>query len=338
MKVAIFGAGATGGYLGLHLARSGVETTLIARGPHLQAMQENGVTVLSEGGSLNARPLCTSDPRDAGPQDYVIMTVKAHAGPGVVDAVQPLLGPSTAVVTAQNGVPWWYFYRSGGAFDGHRLVSVDAGGRQWDGIGPERAVGCVVYPATALEAPGVIRHRYGDRFTLGEPSGEKTSRVLALSRMLIKAGFRAPVRSIRDEIWVKLWGNVSFNPISALTLATLDRIAGDPGTRAVARAMMTEAKQIGEALGIRFRMSIEKRIAGTASVGAHRTSMLQDLEAGRTMEIDAIVTAVQEMGRLVDVPTPTIDLVLALLRQRAEAAEAMDPHGPLQLALGPASA
>ncbi len=320
MKVAIFGAGATGGYLGLHLARSGVETTLIARGPHLKAMQESGVTVLSGGDSLNARPLCTSDPREVGPQDYVIMAVKAHAGPGVVDAVQPLLGPNTAVVTAQNGVPWWYFYRSGCAFDGHRLESVDPGGRQWKGIGPERAVGCVVYPATELGAPGVIRHQYGDRFTVGEPSGEKTSRVVALSRMLIDAGFRAPVRAIRNEIWVKLWGNVSFNPISALTLATLDRIAGDPGTRAVAKTMMTEAKQIGEALGIRFRMDLEKRIDGTASVGAHRTSMLQDLEAGRTMEIDAIVTAVQEMGRLVRVPTPAIDLVLALLRQRAEVA------------------
>lgn len=320
MKVAVYGAGATGGYLGLHLARSGVDTTLIARGPHLAAMQRNGVTVLTDDGVLNARPRCTADPAEAGPQDYVIVALKAHSGPSVVEAMQPLLGPDTAVVTAQNGVPWWYFHKAGGPLEGRRLGSVDPGGRQWDGIGPERAIGCVVYAATEISEPGVIRHNYGNRFTLGEPSGEKTPRVKALSRALIAAGLRAPVRSIRDEIWVKLWGNVSFNPISALTLATLDRIAGEPDTRAVAKAMMTEAKEIGEALGIRFRIDLEKRLDGTASVGAHRTSMLQDLQAGRAMEIDAIIAAVQEMGRLVDVATPTIDVVLALVRQRAEVA------------------
>lgn len=320
MKVAVYGAGATGGYLGLHLARSGVDTTLIARGPHLAAMQRNGVTVLTDDGVLNARPLCTADPAEAGPQDYVIVALKAHSGPSVVEAMQPLLGPDTAVVTAQNGVPWWYFHKAGGPLEGRRLESVDPGGRQWDGIGPERAIGCVVYAATEISEPGVIRHNYGNRFTLGEPSGEKTPRVKALSRALIAAGLRAPVRSIRDEIWVKLWGNVSFNPISALTLATLDRIAGEPDTRAVAKAMMTEAKEIGEALGIRFRIDLERRLDGTASVGAHRTSMLQDLQAGRAMEIDAIIAAVQEMGRLVDVATPTIDVVLALVRQRAEVA------------------
>lgn len=321
MKVAVYGAGATGGYLGLHLARSGVDTTLIARGPHLAAMQRNGVSVLTDDGVLNARPRCTADPAEAGPQDYVIVALKAHSGPSVVEAMQPLLGPDTAVVTAQNGVPWWYFHKAGGPLEGRRLESVDPGGRQWDGIGPERAIGCVVYTATEIAEPGVIRHNYGNRFTLGEPSGEKTPRVKALSRALIAAGLRAPVRSIRDEIWVKLWGNVSFNPISALTLATLDRIAGEPDTRAVAKAMMTEAKEIGEALGIRFRIDLEKRLDGTASVGAHRTSMLQDLQAGRAMEIDAIIAAVQEMGRLVDVATPTIDVVLALVRQRAAVAE-----------------
>lgn len=320
MKVAIYGAGATGGYLGLHLARSGVDTTLIARGPHLAAMQRNGVTVLADGDALNARPLCTDDPAEAGPQDYVIVALKAHSVPTVVEAMQPLLGPDTAVVTAQNGVPWWYFHKAGGPLEGHRLESVDPGGRQWDGIGPQRAIGCVVYAATEISEPGVIRHNYGNRFTLGEPSGEKTPRVKALSRALIAAGLRAPVRSIRDEIWVKLWGNVSFNPISALTLATLDRIAGESDTRAVAKAMMTEAKEVGEALGIRFRIDLERRLDGTASVGAHRTSMLQDLQAGRTMEIDAIVASVQEMGRLVGVATPTIDVVLALVRQRAAVA------------------
>lgn len=320
MKVAIYGAGATGGYLGLKLALAGVDTTLIARGPHLAAMQENGVTVLADNEVLSARPFCTADPTQAGPQDFVIITLKAHSGPAAVAAMKPLLGPSTAVVTAQNGVPWWYFYRTGGPFDGHQLESADPGGRQWQEIGPERAIGCVVYAATEIAKPGVIRHLYGDRFTLGEPSGEKTARVKALSRALIAAGLRAPVRKIRDEIWLKLLGNVSFNPISVLTLANLDRIATEPATRAVAKSMMREAKQIGETLGVRFRLSLERRLDGTAAVGPHRTSMLQDLKRGRTMEIRPIVAAVQEMGRLAGVPTPTIDVVLALVRQRAEVA------------------
>ena len=320
MKVAIYGAGATGGYLGVKLALAGVDITLIARGPHLEAMKENGVRLLTDGDPLVARPFCTDDPAEAGPQDYVIITLKAHSAAQVVDAMQPLLGPDTAVVTAQNGVPWWYFHKVGDPWEGQRLESVDPGGRQWKGIGPERAIGCVIYVATEIAEPGVIRHLYGNRFTLGEPSGEKTARVKALSRALAAAGVRAPVRSIRREIWLKLWGNVSFNPISALTLATLDKVATEAGTRGVARAMMVEAQQIGEALGIRFRIDIERRIDGAVAVGAHRTSMLQDLEQGRAMEIDALVTSVQELGRLARVPTPAIDIVLALVRQRAQVA------------------
>ena len=320
MKVAIYGAGATGGYLGAKLALAGVDTTLIARGPHLEAMQRRGVRLLIDGDEIVAHPFCTDDPAEAGPHDFVIITLKAHSATHVVDAMQPLLGPDTAVVTAQNGVPWWYFYRVGGDWEGTRLESVDPGGRQWDGIGPERAIGCVVYVASEIAEPGVIRHLSGNRFTLGEPSGEKTARVRALSRALIGAGVRAPARRIRQEIWVKLLGNVCFNPISALTLATLDRVATEPGTRSVARAMMEETRAIGEALGIRFKLDIERRIDGAAAVGAHRTSMLQDLEKGRAMEIDALVTSVQELGQLVDVPTPTIDVVLALVRQRAEVA------------------
>ena len=320
VKVAIYGAGATGGYLGVKLALAGVDTTLIARGPHLEAMRRGGVRLLIDGEELVARPFCTGDPAEAGPQDYVIITLKAHSTPGVVDAMQPLLGPHTAVVTAQNGVPWWYFHGVGGEWEGTRLESVDPGGRQWDGIGPERAIGCVVYVASAIAEPGVIRHLSGSRFTLGEPSGGKSERVRALSRAFISAGVRAPMRSIRREIWLKLLGNVSFNPISALTLATLDRVATEPGTRAVARAMMEETRAIAEALGVRIRIDIERRIDGGAAVGAHRTSMLQDLEKGRAMEIDALVTSVQELGRLVGVATPAIDIVLALVRQRAEVA------------------
>ena len=320
MKVAIYGAGATGGYLGVKLALAGVDTTLIARGPHLEAMQEGGARLLIDGDELVAHPFCTDDPAQAGPQDYVVITLKAHSAPRVVEAMQPLLGPDTAVVTAQNGVPWWYFHGVGDRWEGMRLESVDPGGRQWDGIGPERAIGCVVYVASAIAEPGVIRYLSGSRFTLGEPSGEKSERIRALSRAFISAGVRAPVRSIREEIWLKLLGNVSFNPISALTLATLDKVATEPGTRAVARSMMEETRAIGEALGIRFRLDIERRIDGGAAVGAHRTSMLQDLERGRAMEIDALVTSVQELGRLVGVATPAIDIVLALVRQRAEVA------------------
>ncbi|MFQ5690335.1 MAG: 2-dehydropantoate 2-reductase [Gemmatimonadota bacterium] len=320
MRICIYGAGAIGGYLGVQLSRAGQDVTLIARGPHLAAMRKNGVKLLVDGEERVARPLCTDDPAVAGPQDYVFVTLKAHSVPGIVERMPPLLGPETAVVTAANGVPWWYFYGLEGPWRDHRLESVDPGGVVWDGIGPERVIGCVVYPAAEVVEPGVIRHVSGNRFTLGEPSGEKTERVRRLARTLIEAGFRAPVRDIRDEIWLKLWGNLSFNPISALTLATLDLVATDPGTRAVARAMMLEAQAIGEKLGVRFKVDVERRIDGAAAVGAHRTSMLQDLERGRPMEIDALAGAVQEMGRLVEVPTPTLDVVLALVRQRARLA------------------
>jgi 2-dehydropantoate 2-reductase len=320
MRICIYGAGAIGGYLGAQLALAGEDVTLIARGPHLEAMRNNGLRLRIGGEERVARPRCTSDPAEAGTQDYVIVTLKAHSVPGIVEPMQPLLGPETAVVTAVNGVPWWYFYRLEGRWEDRRIESVDPGGRQWDRIGPERAIGCVVYPACDVPEPGVIQHISGDRFSLGEPSGEKTERVKRISKALIDAGFKAPVRRIRDEIWVKLWGNLCFNPISALTQATLDVVATEQGTRAVARAMMLEAQAIGETLGVRFGVDVEKRIDGAAAVGAHRTSMLQDLDKGRPMEIDALVTAVQEMGRMVEVPTPTIDVVLALVQQRARVA------------------
>jgi 2-dehydropantoate 2-reductase len=321
MRICIFGAGAIGGFLGAELALGGFDVTLVARGPHLAAMQANGLKLIRDGEEKLAKVRAVGTAVEAGPQDYVVITLKAHSVPGVVDQLEPLFGPETAVVWGVNGVPWWYFHGLDGAWRDRRLASVDPGDVQWNGIGPERAIGCVVYPACEVIEPGVVKHVEGDRFTLGEPSGEKTARVTALSEALIKAGLKAPVRPrIRDEIWIKLWGNCCFNPISALTHATLDVIATDPGTRAVARAMMLEAQAIGETLGVKFGIDVDKRIAGAAAVGAHKTSMLQDLERGRPMEIDALVTAVQEMGRLVGVPTPTVDLVLALVQQRARAA------------------
>jgi 2-dehydropantoate 2-reductase len=321
MRVAIYGAGAIGGLLGAKLSASGVDVGLIARGAHLAAIRERGLELREGGETQIVRPKATEHPSELGPQDYVIITLKAHQVPGIVQAMQPLLGPDTAVVMAVNGVPWWYFYGLPEPWTDRHLACVDPGDVQWSGIGPERVIGCVVYPAAEVTAPGVVELIEGNRFTLGEPSGERTSRVERLAATLVAAGFKAPIRPrIREEIWVKLWGNLSFNPISALTSATLDVIAGDLGARAVARAMMLEARSIAEMLGARFALDVERRIDGAAAVGAHRTSMLQDLERGRPMEIDALVTAVQEMGRLVGVATPTIDTVLALVRLRARVA------------------
>jgi len=321
MKICIYGAGAIGGYLGYKLAAAGeAQLSFIARGDNLAALTGSGLTLREGGGEASVAVTATDDPAELGTQDYVIVALKAHSAPGIVDAMQPLLGEHTAVVTAMNGVPWWYFHDLEGPWRNRILYSVDPDGRQWHGIGPRRAIGCVVYPAAELVAPGVVAHHYGDRFILGEPCGAKSERVKALGRVFRGAGLKAPVRDIRDEIWAKLWGNLCFNPLSALTTATLDVLATDPGTRAVARAMMREARDIGQRLGVRFKLDLEKRIDGAASVGAHKTSMLQDLERGRGMEIDALLTVVQEMGELVAVATPTIDTVLALVRQRARMA------------------
>ncbi|MDA0784858.1 MAG: 2-dehydropantoate 2-reductase [Proteobacteria bacterium] len=327
MKVCIFGAGAIGGYMAVELADAGeAEVTCIARGPHLAAMRENGLRLVREDADDKVVQVrCTDSPAEVGPQDVVIVTLKAHSAAAGADQMTPLFGPDTAVVTAQNGVPWWYFYKLGGTHDGTRVASVDPGNRQWDVIGPERAIGCVVYPAAEITAPGVIKHEYGNRFTLGEPSGEKTERVQALSALLSNAGLRAPVRpQIRDDMWVKIWGNVSLNPISALTGGTLAQMIDDPDVCAVIRAVMVEAQAVGEALGVRFKIDVDKRIDGAREVGDHKTSMLQDLELGRPMEIDALVSSVQELGHIVEIPTPAIDVVLGLVKQRARLAGCYD--------------
>lgn len=322
MKICIFGAGAIGGYMAAKLAQAGADVSVVARGPHLAAMQSKGLTLLEEGADpLTVQVHASADAAELGPQDYVIVTLKAHSVPPVVAAMQPLIGAGTTIVSGVNGVPWWYFHRIGGALEGTRLASVDPGDVQWNGFGPDRVLGCVVYPAAEVSAPGTIRHIEGNRFSLGEPDGSKSDRAAALSAALTAAGMKAPVRPrLRDEIWVKLWGNLSFNPISALTHATLDVLCTYPGTRDVARRMMTEAQVIAEKLGVTFPIDVERRIDGGAAVGAHRTSMLQDLDAGRPMEIDALVRSVQELGRITDTPTPTIDTVLALIALRGRVA------------------
>ena len=321
MKVCIFGAGAIGGYMGVKLAKAGADVSLVARGPHLAAMQEQGLTLIEEGETTTVPVTASGDPAALGVQDYVIVTLKAHSVPPVVSKMAPLIGPNTTIVSGVNGVPWWYFHKLEGAHEGTRLDSVDPGNVQWDGFGPDRVLGCVVYPAAEVIEPGVIKHIEGNRFSLGEPDGSKSKRAQALSKILTNAGLKAPVRpKLRDEIWVKLWGNLSFNPISALTHATLDVLCTNEGTRAVARNMMVEAQEIAERLGVKFPIDVDRRIAGGAAVGAHRTSMLQDLDQGRPMEIDALVASVQELGRVTGVPTPTIDTVLGLIRLRARTA------------------
>jgi 2-dehydropantoate 2-reductase len=319
MRIAVFGAGAIGGYLAAKLALAGrVDLSVVARGAHLEAIKADGLKLIEDGKETIAPVRAAARAEELGVQDYVVLALKAHSLAPALDQVAPLLGPDTAVVTMQNGVPWWYFYKAGGALEGTRLAAVDPAGTIWKRLGPERVIGSVVYPAVEVDAPGLIRHVEGTRFSLGEPSGEKSERVAALARELVKAGLQAPVREdIRSEIWIKLWGNLSFNPISALTGSTLAAIVADEGTRALARAMMLEAQAIGEHLGVRFPVAVDRRIKGAGDVGEHKTSMLQDLERGRPMEIDALVTAVQELGRLTSQPTPTIDSVLALVRRLA---------------------
>ena len=322
MKICIFGAGAIGGYMGAKLAQAGADVSLVARGPHLAAITDKGLTLIeADRDPVTVKVNATENPADLGPQDYVIVTLKAHSVPAVVPKMQPLIGENTTIVSGVNGVPWWYFHKIGTDLEGTRLETVDPGHTQWDGFGPDRVLGCVVYPAAEVSQPGTIKHIEGNRFSLGEPDGSKSERAVALSQALSAAGLKAPVRPrLRDEIWVKLWGNLSFNPISALTHATLDVLCTDSGTRAVAKGMMLEAQEVAEKLGVKFPIDVERRIDGGAAVGAHRTSMLQDLNAGRPMEIDALIGSVQELGRLTKTPTPTIDTVLALTRLRARTA------------------
>ncbi len=319
MKFCIYGAGAIGGYLAVELALSGQEVCVIARGAHLDAIRRRGLTLKIHGQDKVARVAADSDPSVFGVQDVLICALKAHQAFESAERFAPLLGPDTSVVTAMNGIPWWYFYKSGGRFEGHHLQTVDPGGRQWNSIGPQRAIGCVVEPACEIIAPGVIAHHQFNRFILGEPDGSRSARVQGLSKALTAAAFEAPVRdNIRWNIWLKLWGNVCFNPISALTGATLGRMIGDPDLRALCKTMMQETQAVNAALDVQIPPEMmDRRLAGAASATDHKMSMLQDLERGRSLEIDALVGVVQELGRLTSVSTPVIDAVLALVKERA---------------------
>ena len=337
MKLAVVGAGAIGGYLGAKLALAGEDVTFIARNRNLAAINANGFRLILADGSEQHAPTARAVQHmaDAGPQDVVLLTVKAHQVgellPELRSLFHPAGGPQTMVVTMINGIPWWYFHRLGGEFDGRPLDSVDPGGRIAAQIEPERLIGSVVYPAAELVAPGVVRVIEGNRFTIGELNGERTERIQALSAALIRAGFKAPVsKDIRSELWIKLWGNLSFNPISALTHATLEELCRFPPSRALAATMMAEAQAVAEKLGVLFKISLDQRIAGAEAVGAHKTSMLQDVEAGRPIEIEALVGSVVELGRITGVATPSIDAIYAATRLLAHTLAAQ--HGRLRIA------
>ena len=314
MKIAVVGAGAIGGYLGARLARAGEDVTFIARNRNLEAINARGFRLILEDGTEEHAPTAKAVQHmaDAGPQDAVLLTLKAHQVKDVLPGLRELFGPQTLVVTMINGIPWWYFHKLGGEYEGRRLDSVDPGGVIDQHIERERIIGSVVYPASELVEPGVVKVIEGNRFTLGELDGERSERVDALSQAMMRAGFKAPVsRDIRSELWVKLWGNLSFNPISALTHATLEQICRFGPTRALAASMMREAQTVAEKLGVRFKISLEQRIAGAEAVGAHKTSMLQDVEHGRALELEALVGSVVELGRITGTPTPTIDAIYA---------------------------
>jgi 2-dehydropantoate 2-reductase len=327
MKIAIIGAGAIGGYVGARLALAGDDVSFLVRGANLTAIRQNGIKLIMNDGSEHvARQVrATNDYASVGPVDVVVLAMKAHQVEAVAAELPKLLGPQTVIVTMQNGIPFWYFHGHGGALSGTSVRSVDPNGTLAALIPAERIIGCVVYPASELIAPGVVKHIEGDRFPLGELDGSVSERVTRVAECFVRAGFKAPVLTdIRAEIWLKLWGNLTFNPISSLAHATLADICQFPLTRELAAEMMREAQAVAHKLGIEFRVSLDKRIAGAEKVGKHKTSMLQDIEAGRAPEIDALVGSVVELGRLTGTPTPHIDTVYALVKLLAKT---MDEEG-----------
>ena len=321
INICIFGAGAIGGYLGCCLSKAGANVSLIARGAHKEAIEKDGLTLISNEGSENFNLKVTDNPNDLNTQDYIILAVKAHAISNIVTSLQPLLNNKTTVLSAVNGLPWWYFYKANSQtkLENSYIESVDPNGLIWNTIDPKRALGCVVYPACEIEKPGVIRHIKGNRFSLGEPDGVNSERLKILSNLLIAGGLKAPQKKrIRDEIWIKLWGNCSFNPLSAITGASLDVIGNDQGSRMLITQLMEECQNVGQALGIKFNVSIEDRINGATSIIGHKPSTRQDIEMKRPLEIDPIMSAIIEIGQKLNIPTPMLKNINAILKLKAD--------------------
>jgi 2-dehydropantoate 2-reductase len=335
-KICIFGAGAIGGYMAHALIKAGADVSLIARGPHLEGLRDNGLTLIKEGVAETLPVRATDTPEELGRQDYVISALKAHSVAPVIDRFKPLLAEHTALVPAVNGIPWWYFYKAGSdsAMENRWLETSDPGGVQWAAFGPERAIGCVVYPACEISAPGQITLKSGDRFTLGEPDGQRSERVMKLSELMRAGGLRAPVKPrLRDEIWIKLWGNCSFNPVSALTGASLDLIGNDPASRAVIRDAMIECRKVGLAVGARFNVDIERRIQGGADIIGHKPSTRHDVELGRPMELDALTSTVLELARRLEIETPTLNAISALVRLQGSVLGLYDKQESIETAI-----
>ena len=321
MNICVFGAGAIGGYIGCCLSKAGANVSLIARGPHKEAIEKNGLTLITRNSSDTFNLKVTENPKELETQDYIIIGVKAHAIASIVENLKPLLNKNTSILSAVNGIPWWYFYKahSNTILENTHIDSVDPDGIIWKNINPERALGCVVYPACELERPGVIKHIEGNRFSLGEPSGINTDRLKILSDLFIKGGLKAPQKkNLRDEIWIKLWGNCSFNPISAITGASLDIIGNDPSSSALIKQMMEECQKVGEAVGVHFGVSIDKRIDGASSIIGHKPSTRQDIEMKRPLEIDPIMSAIIEIGNKLKIPTPMLKHINSILKLKAD--------------------
>ena len=317
MKICIVGAGAIGGYLGVKLIKAGFDVSLVARGAHLEAMSKNGLTLIEDEKEISCFPKCTDSMEKLSKMDFIFITLKAYSIPGMVKEIVKMFKKNTSVITAYNGMPWWYFFNYGGRLNNYQIQCLDKDSVQWNLITPERIIGCVVYPATEIIEPGIIKHMEGNRFSLGEPDGTKSDRVFTMSKTLVSAGLKAPIRNnIRQDIWTKLIGNLAFNPLSVITGETLDVLVSKAENKKIAYSAMKEASLIMDKLEIPLNISIEQRIEGAGKVGKHKTSMLQDFEQGKQLEIDALIVAVKEIGTLLDIKIPTIDKILIDLQKK----------------------
>ena len=317
MKICIVGAGATGGYLGVKLIKAGFDVSLVARGQHLQVMKKKGLTLIEKDEQIICNPKCTDSIEELGKMDFIFITLKAYSIPDLAKEIAKMFHDNSSVITAYNGIPWWYFYNTEGRFNNYRIKCVDPENIQWRVINPERIIGCVVYPATEIIYPGIIKHIEGNRFSLGEPSGIRTERISIISKVLSQAGLKSPIRNnIRQDIWIKLIGNLAFNPLSVITGETLDSLLSKEVNKKIAHEVMKEACLIMDKLNIPLKISIDQRIQGAAKVGAHKTSMLQDFEKGKKLELESLVVSVKEIGNLLKIKTPTIDKILSEVEKK----------------------